>query len=307
MDLVPYVKEMIKLWQRTLPEIVAIRLATPGDPLVVSADPARLQQALTNIAINARDAMAGGGELTVSLQEMTVADEDAAPLPGITPGQWVAIAIADTGVGIPPDVLPRIFDPFFTTKPPGQGTGLGLAQVYGIVRQLGGQIQVESLVGQGTRFTLYLPMLDRPYTAETITVLAPPRGAGETILLVEDEKALRTAMLEMLSTLGYQVLTAESGRRARELYEAYHDRIALLISDLVMPDMSGLELHALLQKEPLNGRPLRLLLVTGYPLKDSDKRIIEHGLVDWIQKPFTMDTLARRVALALGNPHQTAK
>ena len=222
------------------------------------------------------------------------------------PGRWVAITIADSGVGIPPEIIPRIFDPFFTTKPPGQGTGLGLAQVFGIVRQLDGQIQVESQVGQGARFTLYLPMLDRPDTVETVTELAPPRGAGETILLVEDEKALRTAMYEMLSTLGYEVLTAENGRRARELFTAYHHQIALLISDLVMPDMCGLELHAQLQQEPLNGVPLRLLLVTGYPLKDDDKQTIEHGLVDWIQKPFTMDTLAHRVALALSSRHPAA-
>ena len=306
MDLCPFVKEMVKLWQRTLPENVAIRLITPEEPLVVSADPARLQQALTNIAINARDAMSGGGELILSLNALTVADEDDAPLPEMPPGRWVAITIADSGVGIPPEIIPRIFDPFFTTKPPGQGTGLGLAQVFGIVRQLDGQIQVESQVGQGARFTLYLPMLDRPDTVETVTELAPPRGAGETILLVEDEKALRTAMYEMLSTLGYEVLTAENGRRARELFTAYHHQIALLISDLVMPDMSGLELHAQLQQEPLNGVPLRLLLVTGYPLKDDDKQTIEHGLVDWIQKPFTMDTLAHRVALALSSRHPAA-
>ncbi len=305
MDLRPFVKEMVKLWQRTLPENVTIQLIAPDAPIIVSADPARLQQALTNIAINARDAMPAGGDLVLSLQGLTVADEDAAPVPEMTSGEWVAITVADSGVGIPPEVLPHIFDPFFTTKPPGQGTGLGLAQVYGIVRQLDGQIQVESQIDRGARFTLYLPVLDRPLTAEHMSFPAPPRGAGETILLVEDEDALRKAMYEMLSTLGYSVLTAENGRRARELFITHHDRISLLVSDLVMPDMSGLELYALLQQEPLNGVPVRLLLVTGYPLKDDDKLTIEHGLVDWIQKPFTMETLARRVSLAL-NDQQAA-
>ena len=305
MDLCPFVKEMVKLWQRTLPESVTIHLATPDEPLAVSADPARLQQALTNVAINARDAMPAGGDLILSLQGLTVEDEDMAPVPEMTPGKWVAITVADSGVGIPDEVLPHIFDPFFTTKPPGQGTGLGLAQVYGIVRQLDGQVRVESQVDRGTRFTLYLPVLDRPSVAEETSVPAPPRGAGETILLVEDEDALRKAMYEMLSTLGYRVLTAENGHRAHDLFVEHHDAISLLVSDLVMPDMSGLELHALLQQEPLNGLPLRLLLVTGYPLKDDDKLTIEHGLVDWIQKPFAMETLARRVAMAL-NEQDTA-
>ncbi|RIK50442.1 MAG: hybrid sensor histidine kinase/response regulator, partial [Chloroflexi bacterium] len=186
------------------------------------------------------------------------------------------------------------FEPFFTTKPPGKGTGLGLPQVYGIVQQLEGQIQVESTVGEGTQFTIYLPLLNQgeaqPVGAAPIH---PPHGHDELILLVEDENALREAVKEMLAGLGYRVVTAQNGASALATYTAHSAEIALVVSDLIMPDMGGMELyHALMARDP----QARMLLVTGYPHEVETET---GGHIQWIQKPFTIDTLAQRVAEAL--------
>jgi CheY-like chemotaxis protein len=215
------------------------------------------------------------------------------------PGKWLCIGISDSGTGIPADVLPHIFDPFFTTKAPGTGTGLGLAQVYGIVHQLDGFIQVESEVGMGALFTLYLPLVEEPVPILDETQAAPPRGQGETILLVEDEAALREAMAEMLTELGYQVLPAENGRHALYLFGEHKARIDLIVSDLIMPDMGGQELYQQLLQDSPHDEPLRMLLVTGYPQEARAQWRMGNGIVKWLQKPFAMEAFAQRVAETL--------
>jgi CheY-like chemotaxis protein len=207
--------------------------------------------------------------------------------------------LGDSGTGIAPDVLPHIFDPFFTTKSPGTGTGLGLAQVYGIVHQLDGHIQVESEVGKGANFTIYFPLVDQPVPASDASESPPPRGQGETILLVEDEAALREAMAEMLTELGYAVLTAENGRQAISLFEANKAAIDMVVSDLVMPDMGGKELYEALTQEFATESPLRMLLVSGYPQEEVAQW--QRGIreIAWLQKPFAMETFAHRVAETL--------
>ncbi|MCC6455875.1 MAG: response regulator [Caldilineaceae bacterium] len=299
MDVVPFIKELVKLWQRTLPENIRVELEVGSQPLILSVDPSRLQQALLNMAINARDAMPQGGILHVSVSPTTVSPGQPPPLADMSAGQWLCIGISDNGVGIPPGALPHIFDPFYTTKSPGMGTGLGLAQVYGIVRQLDGLIKVESQLGVGSFFAVYLPLIDQPANTLDERPTPPPRGQGETILLVEDEADLREAMAEMLTELGYAVLPAENGRHALSLFEQHKSPIAMVVSDLIMPDMGGKELYQHLVQEHANREPLRMLIVTGYPLEKPVQWQTGNGIVKWLQKPFAMDTFAHRVAETL--------
>src|SRR5690606_7463587 len=241
-----------------------------------------------------RDAMPDGGVLRLELDTLALQPGTPPPLSSLTPGHWLRLTVSDTGAGIPPDAMQHLFEPFYTTKPPGKGTGLGLPQVYGIIQQFEGHIQVESELGKGTRFIVYLPLLVQaeiqPIRA---AALHPPHGQGEMILLVEDEAALRDAVKEMLAGLGYQVLTAQNGQEALDVYEQHRGEIALVLSDLIMPGMGGVELHRELERRDPEAR---LLLVTGYPNLEG----LEPGSrVHWVQKPFTVDTLAQRVAEAI--------
>src|SRR4051794_24531808 len=160
LDLGSFLKGLVKLWERVLPETIAISLSAETQPYTVNVDPTRLQQALMNLVVNAKDAMPAGGTLTLRLVRKRISAEQKPPLPGMPPGHWICLSVADSGSGIPTDLLPRIFEPFFTTKAPGKGTGLGLAQVHGIIKQHEGYIGVESQMGEGTTFTLYLPLAE---------------------------------------------------------------------------------------------------------------------------------------------------
>jgi CheY-like chemotaxis protein len=240
--------------------------------------------------------MPEGGILRLSVAPMTLLPGQPPPIANMRAGRWLCIGVGDSGTGIPPDVLPHIFDPFYTTKSPGMGTGLGLAQVFGIVHQLDGFVQVESQQGVGTLFTIYLPLVDQPLPVSGENHTPPPRGQGETILLVEDEVALREAMTEMLTELGYCVLPAENSRHAIYLFGENKAKIALVVSDWVMPDMGGKELYQELVQEYTPDAPLRMLLVTGYPRDALVPWQTENGVVAWLQKPFAMETFARRVA-----------
>jgi CheY-like chemotaxis protein len=237
--------------------------------------------------------------LHLSVSSLTLHPGQLTPVANMQAGKWLCIELRDSGTGIPPEVLPHIFDPFFTTKRQGLGTGLGLAQVYGIVHQLDGLIKVESQVGMGASFTLYFPLLEQPVTAARESQSPPPRGRGETILLVEDENALRQAMAEMLVELGYSVLSAENGRQALSLFDEHKAEIDLVVSDLVMPDMGGKELYQELIQEYSGETPLRMLLVTGYPRDEVAELQDGKGIINWLQKPFVMELFARRVAETL--------
>ena len=298
LDLLPFAKEVVKLLQRTLAENITITFEATPDTYFVSADPTRLQQSLMNLALNARDAMPVGGELRIDLDAFTLAPEQRPPLPGMAAGQWVRLDVADDGTGIAPQHLPHLFEPFFTTKQPGQGTGLGLAQVYGIVKQHGGEIKVESRLGEGTTFTIYLPALKAPASTTDghgpVPALTP--AEQETILLVEDHKPTRVAIRDTLEMLGYDVLVAETGRGALELFTRHRQKIDLVLSDMVMPEMGGVELYQqLVAQEP----DVRLVVMTGYPLEDEGRSLLEQGIVDWIGKPFSPDAIARKLRKVL--------
>jgi two-component system cell cycle sensor histidine kinase/response regulator CckA len=296
LDLVPFLKEAIKFLARTIPENIHITLEVAPGEYLVHADPVQLQQVLTNLAVNARDAMPEGGELRVRVSRLTLRPGDRPPFPGMTAGEWIVLSVLDTGVGIPPEVMPHLFEPFFTTKEPGIGTGLGLAQVYGIVKQHDGYIDVASQVGVGTTFLVYLHALEVPEVPVPTALVEPPRGQGQTILLVEDEPTVRQASEAMLERLGYQVLVAADGQQAQVLHTEHPGEIALVLSDLVMPKMGGLELYRLLrERDPA----IRMVVVTGYPLGQEIATLLAQGILGWIQKPFLLNELAQVVHRAL--------
>ncbi len=297
MDLAPFLKEFEKLMERTLPENIRLGLHIGEGPFYVQGDPGRLQQVFMNLAVNARDAMPEGGELHIEMERWQRSPEEHLPFRDMQEGPWIRIRVRDSGKGIEPDVLPRIFDPFFTTKPAGRGTGLGLAQVYGILKQHGGYIDVESRVGEGTTFTIYLPPLEIP-TADEVPRRAPAttRGDGETVLVVEDQPATRQAIQEILESLNYQVRTASNGREALETLARDPDGIQVVLSDMVMPEMGGVALYRELRERFPH---LPLVLMTGYPLGTETRELLERQQVVWLQKPVDAQRLAEVIQAAL--------
>jgi two-component system cell cycle sensor histidine kinase/response regulator CckA len=291
-----FLKEVVKLLQRTLPENIQMDLAfEPGD-YVIQADPTRIQQVIVNLALNARDAMPNGGKLHISLARMSgqaIYCVDCGPVLG---GEWIEIAVADTGCGIPPEVLPHIFEPFFTTRAP-LGHGLGLAQVYGLVNQHEGHIAVETAVGKGTTFRMYWPVLPEvqsspiPHAEKEIV-----EGQGETILVVEDDALVRSVLVDVLKTLGYHIIEAADGQEALALYEHHADNIALVLSDWVMPAMGGLELVQALQKRDPT---LKVLMLTGHPLSQETRETVPPNVVGWTLKPPSLEQLTQDVQDAL--------
>lgn len=298
MDLVLFVKEIVKMLERTIPENIKITLTYEMDTSTVNADPTRLQQAIMNLVINARDAMPEGGELRITLSRGDVADQARCVVCGqVIEGEWVCIKVTDTGSGIPADVLPYIFDPFFTTKEPGKGTGLGLAQVYGIVAQHEGHIAVATQEGAGTTFAIYLPpMLEQSPATVLPEAQTLAHGHGETILVVEDEASLRTALLDSLELLNYRVLQAANGREALEILEQRAGEIALVLSDMVMPEMGGQALFYALQQRSLT---LPVVMLSGHPMENELESLLTQGLAGWMLKPPRIEQLSHLLERAL--------
>ncbi len=297
-DLENLLKETVTLWERTLPENIFYQLEVEVEgECTVLADATSLQQALTNLAVNARDAMPNGGKLTLSMQSVRVNENEPPSVTGLKAGQWFEISVADSGEGIAPENLPHIFDPFFTTKDVGKGTGLGLAQVYGIVQQHQGVVTAQSEVGIGTRFTLYLPALAGELLARPENELSELYGEGtETILLVEDNAPAREATKAILEMMGYRVMVAADGRAGLELFAQHADTIDLVVSDLMMPEMGGMELY---QQVRSTKPAVNMMIVTGYPLEQEGRSLLEQGIVDWLQKPFTVKQLTTSVRQVL--------
>jgi two-component system cell cycle sensor histidine kinase/response regulator CckA len=291
LDLGPLLQEQVKLLERTLPETIAVNLACEPGEHVVLADPTRLQQMLMNLAVNARDAMPAGGAL-----RLTLARQATAPRPDLADGPWVRLEVADSGTGIAPEAQAHLFEPFFTTKPLGQGTGLGLAQVHGIVKQHDGEIVVHSAAGAGTTISIYLPALDAEVPAAVAPEAAAQGGGGETILVVEDNAALRDAMCDVIETLGYEVAGASNGVKALAVLEARGDAIALVLSDLMMPVMGG---EALLAAIQARGLSVPVVMLSGYPLEGELAGLKARGLAGWLLKPVSRDQLAGLVAQVL--------
>ncbi|MBM2842858.1 MAG: multi-sensor hybrid histidine kinase [Anaerolineales bacterium] len=295
-DLLRFLREFERLVGRTLPEPITVRIEAADSEYIVDADPGRMQQALLNLALNARDAMPQGGVISFRLARLEVREE-APPYRDMRPGSWVMLSVSDTGTGIPAEILPHVFEPFYTTKPVGEGTGLGLSQVYGIVKQHDGYIDVQSTPGQGTTFMAYFPVTTASLSeAHAAGQAVDVQGNSETILVVEDDEAARNALGETLLRMNYKIVLAEDGAQALELFEAAREQIALVISDVVMPRIGGMELFRELRK--LNPE-VRALLVTGYPLGKDTRELLEAGKAGWIQKPFDSRTLGTRIRLML--------
>ena len=287
-----------RMLRRLLGEHIDL-VITPG-PIVspVLADRGQLGQVLVNLAVNARDAMPDGGRLTIEARDTPLTEEYADSHLAVSPGCYVLLAVSDTGQGMTPEVRARIFEPFFTTKPRGKGTGLGLSTVFGIVKQSGGHIFVYSEPGHGTTVKVYLPRAEGAARAVTPIAEAMPdvRRPG-TILLVEDDTSVRAVTRRLLESGGYTVLEAATPSKARDFAERHGGPIHLLLTDVVMPEMSGPKLAALIQEQ----RPgLPVLYMSGY----TDDAIVHHGRLDpgaeFLPKPFAPDTLLRRVQQVLG-------
>jgi CheY-like chemotaxis protein len=291
-DINVLVLQLQKLLRRLISEDVELVTALAASPLLARVDPASIEQVLVNLAVNARDAMPGGGRLTI---ETSIAELDAAYSlnhTAVVPGRYVMLSVTDTGEGMTPATLSRIFEPFFTTKQQGKGSGLGLATVYGIVKQSGGYIWVYSEPGQGTVFKVYLPAEVSAVTPATVDRAGGTRARGwETVLLAEDEDAVRALAREVLRRHGYVVLEARHGLDALRIAERHPDVIHLLITDVVMPHMSGSDLAQRL----LTVRPnLKVLFMSGY----TDHAVMHRHLtpgVSFLQKPFSPDIFARKV------------
>jgi CheY-like chemotaxis protein len=294
------VREAERMLQRLIGEDV--ELTTVLDPTInsVKIDPALFGQVLMNLVVNARDAMPTGGHLTIETFNLNVERDCAATHPQIQTGQYVVLAASDTGLGMTTEASARIFEPFFTTKEVGKGTGLGLAVVHGIVKQSNGHIDVYSELGIGTSFKIYLPAVEEHVSALKGLDEDKWIDGAETILLVEDEKAVRGMALQAIKSRGYKVLTASDGRDAMRVAEEYRGTIDLLITDVVMPRMGGRELaEALLPVLP----KMRVLFTSGY----TDDAVVRHGIlqkeVSFLQKPYTPISLTRKVRAVLDDTH----
>src|SRR5438094_1507237 len=292
-DLNALVLDMDKLLRRLIGEDV--ELATVLDPTLgrVTADPGQLEQVIVNLAVNARDAMPQGGKLTLETRNIDLDSSYTLEHSLVKPGPYVQLTVSDSGIGMDEETQAHAFEPFFTTKPRGQGTGLGLAMVYGTVKQSGGFIWVYSEPGRGATFKIYLPRVDAPVesAAPPAPVERPPRGS-ETVLLAEDEPAVRAIARQALERQGYTVLAAPSGADALALAAQHGATIHLLLTDVVMPGMSGRDLADRLTAQ----RPgIRVLYISGY----TDNAIVRHGMLEpglaYLQKPFRPDALVRKV------------
>jgi signal transduction histidine kinase len=294
LDLNTVVAELASLLRRLIGEDVELTLRATPDLPPVHADRAQIEQVVVNLVVNARDAMPRGGRLAISTGTLKAMGLGSDPVPR---GEWVTLAVSDTGHGIARESQPLVFEPFFTTKGPGKGTGLGLSIVYGIVEQSGGRIALESEPGRGTTFTVYMPVaVERTTDAVARTAPAPTRG-HETVLLVEDEPEVRRLTREILETQGYAVLEAADGVTALRTARDHRGPIDLLLTDVVMPGLRG---HEVAQALAATGRRPRVLYISGYPdLGGADSAIGERSL---LPKPFSPAELARKVRAVLDEP-----
>jgi PAS domain S-box-containing protein len=298
-DLNQIVSSMERLLRRVISE--NIKLVPMLDPAVwsVRADPSQIEQVLVNLIVNARDAMPNGGTITIKTGNTELTDRYLAIREEVKPGRYAMLAVSDTGVGMDRETQAHIFEPFFTTKEPGKGTGLGLSTVYGIVRQSGGHVFVYSEPGKGTTFKIYLPFGGSSAQTQTATIEDAQRAhAGETLLVVEDDPGVRALAKRALEARGYHVIVAASGTEALDAFRQTPERIALVLSDVMLPDTSG---TALVEAIKAIAPSSRLLLMSGYTAEDVQR----HGNalnVEFIEKPFTPDALMRKVREVIDAP-----
>ncbi|MVV52211.1 PAS domain S-box protein [Pseudomonas sp. PB120] len=295
------IRSLEDLFSRTKGDHITLKLQLADEVWPVSTDVSQLENALLNLVINARDAMPDGGELLIETANVYLDGSDATTLEPVKAGDYLMIAVSDNGTGMTPSVLAKAFDPFFTTKPIGQGTGLGLSMIYGFAQQSGGHVNLFSLPGKGTSVRLYLPRL---HAMEPEDVLMPVTGeapaaiAGETVVLVEDDPAVRMLVLDLLNELGYHAHEAEDAMTALPLLES-DLRVDLLVTDVGLPGMNGRQLAEIARQH----RPdLKVLFMTGYAEKAAERQgFLEEGM-DMVAKPFSIDLLANKIRTMIGQP-----
>jgi len=306
MDLNEVVRNAETILRRLLGEDIDLLTMPSPAAALVQIDPGQVEQVILNLAVNARDAMPNGGRLTIETASVDLDESYASAHPPHPAGSYIMLAVSDTGCGISADIQTHIFEPFFTTKGGGKGTGLGLAMVYGIVKQSGGYIWVYSEVGHGTSFKVYLPRAgqdDRPGpTEEVASVAARASLGGEMVLVVEDEDAVRRLVGRTLAAGGYRHLEARHGEEALEICVKSGETVHLLLSDVIMPRMGGPELAKRLR---VLYPELRTLFVSGY----ADEAVVRHGILEssisFLQKPFTPDVLLRKIREVLDRPKES--
>jgi two-component system, cell cycle sensor histidine kinase and response regulator CckA len=286
------VENLSSLLHRLIGEHIELCTMTAPDLGLVKADAAQIEQVMMNLVVNARDAMPEGGQLTVETANAELDDLYSADHPGVSPGPYVMLAVSDTGKGMTQETLARIFEPFFTTKEMGRGTGLGLSMVYGIVKQSGGHIWTYSELGHGTTFKIYLPRTEEPADSNVSRRSGATISGNEQILLVEDDEKLRELAHSILTSCGYSVIVSSDTEHARLICEQRSSSIQLLLTDVVMPGISGRTLAQLLL---LKNPKVKILYMSGY----TENAIVHHGVLDsgtyFIQKPFTPSMLAGKV------------
>ncbi|HKE10255.1 MAG TPA: ATP-binding protein, partial [Myxococcota bacterium] len=289
LDLNAVVAGLDKMLRRVIGEDIELQTRLEPAAGAVNADPGQLEQVLVNLAVNARDAMPRGGCLSLETRQIDPGD---AAESGLVAGSYACLIVRDTGIGMDEATRSRIFEPFFTTKPPGKGTGLGLSTVYGIVQQSGGQIQAESALQGGTTFRIFLPTVDLPAEVPVFPERLAGDGGNETVLLVEDEDAVRRLVCRVLESAGYRVFEADTPLEALHFCERHPEPIDLMLTDVVMPGMSGRELAtrtATLRPE------MRVLYVSGYMEEVMAQDGVRGPEIAFLGKPFTPEELTRKV------------
>jgi nitrogen-specific signal transduction histidine kinase/HAMP domain-containing protein/ActR/RegA family two-component response regulator len=295
LDLRKVVSDLSKMLKRLLGETVTLEFNSPPELALVQADTGMIEQVIMNLAVNARDAMPQGGTLTISIDPAELNDAYVQTHPEARLGAFVCLRVSDIGCGMDSATMTRIFEPFFTTKEVGKGTGLGLATVYGIIKQHEGWIEVSSEVGKGSTFSVFLPASSEPFAASPLeaALVAPVRGGHETILVVEDERVLRDMALLILQDCGYQVLEAGSGPEALQVWERDRSRIDLVLTDVVMPGgMSGRELAVkLMASDPR----VRIIFTSGYNVEEANTDFFSRSGAVFLPKPYNRAELAKAV------------
>ncbi len=303
-DMHRVISDTVTLLGPTIDKRIAISLDLEAGTPVVTGDPAQLEQVIMNLAVNARDAMPEGGQLTFQTGNADFDEDDCRTHAELVPGPYVVLSVDDTGVGMTPEVCERLFEPFFTTKPEGEGTGMGLAMVYGIVKNHGGAITVRSEIGKGTSFKVYLPLGDEVAVAEEpARETFSPDGSGG-ILVVDDEVEVRRVVQVMLSSLGYSAVLVENGQEAVAYYQDHGPEIDLVILDLTMPVMGGQQCFRELKRLDTD---VKVVVATGHALNDVAQTLLDEGALGCVQKPFVKAELSQAIAAALSGNSARAR
>jgi nitrogen-specific signal transduction histidine kinase/CheY-like chemotaxis protein len=303
-DMNAVVEDSLQMITRLIGEDVELKVSL-GKPLwAVRADPGQIVQVLMNLCVNARDAMCSGGELAIGSENISIDVEAARKRPAFVPGNYATLVVSDTGTGMTKEVQAHLFDPFFTTKESGRGTGLGLSTVYGIVKQSGGYVWVDSELGRGSSFTIYFPAVDAPLTTTITPEIKKAEGQGEIILLVEDEEALRESISTYLSLHGYKVLAASNGAQALHIASSHAESIQVLLTDKILPKLSGVELA----REIARTSPQAVTLyMSGYTDRESMDYDPATSTAEFLQKPFALQTLLQKLREIIAKREMIAK